>query len=127
MKCTRESLKRLSDVQEMIQLFDFEEILVLKVHCSTGADVVEYRQCRDANTDFVSVCCIVFLTCLENISQGVCVKSLARQSSPAVHSSSCLLSWKLYSYLLLENENIVTTLHIPCCGDDLKHLALLRS
>ena len=55
MKCTRDGLKHLSDVLEKIQLFDLEEILVLKTHCSTGAVMFEYRQCRDANTNFVSV------------------------------------------------------------------------
>lgn len=110
MKCTRDGLKHLSDVLEKIQLFDLEEILVLKIYCSTGAVMFEYRQCRDANANFCfCVYCIVFLTCLENMSQGVCVKSLARQSFPAIRSFSCLLSWKHYSYLSFKNKNIVTT------------------
>lgn len=55
MKCTRDGLKHLSDVLEKIQLFDLEEILVLKVYCSTGAVTFGGRQCRDANVNFVSV------------------------------------------------------------------------
>lgn len=55
MKCIRDGLKHLSDVLEKIQLFDLEEILFLKIHCSTGVVMFEYRQCRDADANFVSV------------------------------------------------------------------------
>lgn len=69
----------------------------------------------------------VFLTCLENMSQGVCVKCLVHQSFLAIHSFSCLLSWKHYFYLLFKKENIVSTVWTPCCGNDFKCLPILRS
>lgn len=83
------------------------KILVLKMYCGTGA--VDCRQRRDANAHFVSVFTASFSLRLENTSQGVCVKSLAHWSLPAIRSLSCLLSWKHYFYLLFKNENIVST------------------
>lgn len=60
MKCKEDGLKCLSDVLETIQLFDLEVVIILKIYCSTVAVTLEYRQCRDANTNFVSVYSIIF-------------------------------------------------------------------
>lgn len=72
MKGKEDGLKCLSDVLETIQLFDLEVVIILKIHFSTVAITFECRQCRDANTSFVSVYCIIFCACLENVSQGDC-------------------------------------------------------
>lgn len=101
------------------------KILVLKIHCNTGSVLCECRQCRDANAYFVSIFTASFSLHVWKTSQGVCVKSLAHQSFPAIHSFACLLSWKHYFYLLFKNENIVSTVK-SCCGNNFKCLAILR-
>lgn len=100
MKCKKDGLKYLSDVLETIQLFNLEEVIILKIHSSTVAIMFECRQCKDANTNFVSVFTASFSTYVWKILVKETVKSLEHRCFPAICSFSYLLGWKHYSYLV---------------------------
>lgn len=102
MKCKKDDLKYLSDVLETIQLFNLEEVLILKIRSSMVAITFECRQCKDANTNFVSVFTASFSTYVWKILVKKTVKSLEHWHFPAIRSFSCLLNLKHYSYLVLK-------------------------